>query len=81
MEKVVNLSFKQLKEIEELRHNTRMEELRFEKAMIDHRLEEEMGAIRLKNANMNRMLDKKEAIRERWDKRYVENKERYNPNG
>lgn len=66
--------FEEKNELEEQRHQNKMKELKYERETINHRLEEEMGMIRLKNANMNRMLDKKQHIKEQARKRYEERK-------
>ena len=63
-----DLSFEELKEIEELKHKNRMCELEFERTTIQKRIDDEMGMLRLKTANMNRMMDKKDYLREKWFK-------------
>lgn len=60
------LSFDQLKELEDLRHRNRMDELEFERSTFVKKIEDEMGMLRLRNANMNRMIDKKEFLKEKW---------------
>lgn len=76
MESMVGLSFKQLKELEVLRHENRMEELKFEKAMTMHRLEEELGAIRLRMNNERILLEQKDALKEKWNKRFIEQRQK-----
>jgi len=71
---MIKKEFDYKKELEDLRHKNKMAELEYERATVYKRIEEEMGMIRLKNANMNRMIDKKEHLREEARKKYEQYK-------
>jgi len=67
---MIKKEFDYEKELIDLKHKNKMCELEYERATIYKRLEDEMGMIRLKNANMNRMMDKKEHLKEEARKKY-----------
>lgn len=78
---MTTLTFKQIKEVEKLKHDYRMEELRYQRENNSIMHDSFMSQLRLKNANDNRLVDKKDYLRDQQRKKYLEERERREKGG